>query len=360
MKEVIEQYKDIIIQIATPYSTGTGFYLKHPNLVITNEHVIRGNKEVVINSPVLGKQLSKVLFSDPKYDLAFLEIKGSPEMTEVHLSTKKKVTEGDKVIAIGHPFGLKFTATQGIISNSRHQQNDIDYLQHDAALNPGNSGGPLVNTQGDVIGVNTFIIKDGDNIGFSLPAKYLDQTIHEFQSADGQVGVRCFSCSNLVFEQTIEKGYCPYCGTKLKLPSQLDDYEATGVAKSIEVMLEKSGYQVELSRKGPNNWEVQQGSAKINIAYYEKTGLITGDAFLCLLPKKNIKPIYEFLLKQNYEMEGLTFSLRGQDIILSLLIYDRYLNADTGQKLFKHLFEKADYYDDILVDKFGASQREED
>jgi len=359
VKEFIEQYKEAIIQIATPYSTGTGFYLKHPNLVVTNEHVVRGNKEVVINNPVLEKQLSRVLFSDPKYDLAFLEIKGGPKMPEVHLSANKKVAEGDRVIAIGHPFGLKFTATQGIISNSRHLQNDINYFQHDAALNPGNSGGPLVNTKGDVIGVNTFIIRDGDNIGFSLPVKYLNQTIQEFQAAKGQVGVRCFSCSNLVFEETLEKGYCPYCGTKLKLPSQVEEYEATGVAKSIEVMLEKSGYKVELSRKGPNNWEIQQGSAKINIAYYEKTGLITGDAFLCLLPKKNIKPIYEFLLKQNYEMEGLTFSLRGRDIILSLLIYDRYLNADTGQKLFKHIFAKADYYDDILVEKFGASQREE-
>ena len=119
-------------------------------------------------------------------------------------------------------------------------------------------------------------------------------------------------------------------------------------------MLEKAGHNVQLSRRGPNNWEMQKGSAKINISYYEKTGLITGDAYLCLLPQRNIKKLYEYLLRQNYETESLTFSIKEQDIILSLLIYDRYLNVDTGLKLFEHLFERADYYDNILVEEYGA------
>ena len=85
-----------------------------------------------------------------------------------------------------------------------------------------------------------------------------------------------------------------------------------------------------------------------------------GDASLCSLPKENINPLYEYLLKQNYEIEGLTFSIKENDIVLSLLIYDRYLNMDTGMKLFKYLFEKADYYDNILVDKYGAIWKNEE
>jgi len=64
--------------------------------------------------------------------------------------------------------------------------------------------------------------------------------------------------------------------------------------------------------------------------------------------------MHEYLLRQNHEIEGLTFSIRGQDIVLSLLIYDRYLNAETGMKLFQHLFERADYYDNVLVEVYGA------
>ncbi|MCB0518796.1 MAG: trypsin-like peptidase domain-containing protein [Lewinellaceae bacterium] len=360
MKEVIEKYKNVIIQIATPYSTGTGFYLRRPNLIITNEHVIRGNREVLIDGALLPKQLSKVLYADPRLDLAFVAAPANAELPEVRLGKETRVSEGDSVVAIGHPFGLKFTATQGIISNTVHKENDIRYLQHDAALNPGNSGGPLVNSLGEVIGVNTYIISDGDNIGFSLPVQYLDETLAEYLSTGEEVGARCGACGKLVFEHTIEDGFCPSCGAKIKLPSQEDEYEPAGIARTIEEILEKSGHDVKLARRGPNLWEVRQGSAKIFVTYYDPNGLISGDAILCDMPKDNIRLVYEYLLRQNHEMEGLSFSVKGQEIVLSLMIFDKYLNLETGMKLFQYLFEKADHYDNILVEKYACTWKEEE
>ena len=171
MRDIIELYRGVIIQIATPYSTGTGFYLKEPNVIVTNDHVVRDNRKVVVDGEKIEKQLVKVVFSDPKHDLAFLEAPEVHEMPAVDLGVGKEieVKAGDPVLAIGHPFGLKFISTQGIISNTLHEQNDLNYWLHDAALNPGNSGGPLVNSDGHVIGVNTFIVKDGNTIGFALP-----------------------------------------------------------------------------------------------------------------------------------------------------------------------------------------------
>lgn len=361
MKEVIEKFKEVVIQIATPYSTGTGFYLKEHDIIVTNEHVVRGNREAVIDGKGFDKQITPILYVDQRYDLAFLKAsKHLKTLPSITLSNKKEIQEGESVIAVGHPFGLKYTATQGIISNTNHVQNDLKYIQHDAALNPGNSGGPLINEKGNVIGVNTFIIRDGNNIGFSLPVHYLEDTLASFLKGNGEVGIRCHSCSNLVFESTIDNNYCPHCGTKLELPSTSEKYEPTGVKKTIEELLEKLNYVVDLSRRGPNNWEVVQGSAKINISYHEKTGMIIGDAHLCHLPKENIKPIYKYLLKENFEMEGLTFSVKGQDIILSLLIYDRYFNEDTGMTLIKHLLERSDHYDNILVEEFGANWAEQE
>ncbi len=361
MREVIDLYRNVIIQIATPYSTGTGFYLKGPNLIVTNEHVVRGNREVIIEGEGLEKQLVKVIYADPKYDLAFLEVPDSARLPEIGLDVEAKMAEGDQILAIGHPFGLKFTATQGIVSSTVHEQEGVKYIQHDAALNPGNSGGPLVSNAGQVIGINTFIIKDGDNIGFSLPAVYLDEAIRDFQAADGGVRVRCEACSNIVSEETVENDkYCPHCGAKVELPSKAEDFQPVGVALTVEELLGRAGHDVRLSRRGLNNWEIQQGSARINISYHEETGLITGDAYLCLLPQDNIKPLYEYLLLQNYQEEGLTFSIKGRDIILSLLIYDRYLNLSTGMKLFKHLFSRADFYDNILVEKYGAHWKYEE
>jgi serine protease Do len=209
------------------------------------------------------------------------------------------------------------------------------------------------------VGVNTFIIRDGNSIGFSLPANYLNLTIEEYLKGKYAPGVRCNSCMNIVFEQEEVAKYCTYCGSKITMIRDIEVYEPLGINKTIEAMLLKLGYHIELSRRGPNNWEIIRGSAKITISYHEKTGLIVGDALLCLLPKQNIKRLYEFLLRENYKNESLSFSVRNQDILISLLIYDQYLNTETATKIFQQLFEAADKYDDILVHQFGALWKEE-
>ena len=358
--EIIDLFKQVVIQIATPYSTGTGFYISDYNLIVTNEHVVRDNNKVVIVGEDFDKQIVEVLYCDPKFDLAFLACPETTQLPSVSLAIDNTLTEGDQVIAVGHPFGLKYTATQGIVSNMLHKQDDINYIQHDAALNPGNSGGPLLAKDGKIVGVNTFIIRDGNNIGFSLPIKYLKDTLEEFREGGGEACVRCNSCLNLVFESQNKSGYCIHCGAKMKMISGIEPYEPVGISFTIEKILENLGYDNDLARRGPNNWEIIEGSAKINISYHEKSGLIVGDGYLCSLPKKNIKPLYKFLLKENYKLDGLTFSVKGQDIILSLLIYDQYLNIDSGIKLFRHLIDIADKYDDILVKDYGGRWKEKE
>ena len=360
MKDHIEYYRKVIVQIATPYCTGTGFFYGNANLIITNEHIIRDNKTVVIEGELFKRQLARIIYTDPKFDLAFIEVPPLSDPPDFTIISQSEVNQGDAVIAIGNPFGLKFNTTQGIISNTDHLITDIKYYLHDAALNPGNSGGPLINPTGALIGINTFIVKDGENLGLALPVQYLEKTINAFQKEGRKISARCDSCLIIVTEETSEQGYCPNCGAKVQLPTDADEYEPLGVSKTIEKIIEKADHEVALSRRGPNNWEIIEGSAKVTISYYEKTGLITGDAYLCTLPQKNIKPLYEYLLRLNHEIEGLTFSIKGQDIMLSLLIYDRYLNADTGLELFKHLFEKADYYDNILVEEYGAQWKNEE
>ncbi len=365
MKNVIEQYRSIVIQIATPYSTGTGFLLREAvypfgGVIVTNDHVVQGNREVVVDGTLLPRQLAKVVFSDPRHDLAFIAVPPCPDAPVAGLGIGGNVSVGDMVVAIGHPFGLKFSATQGIVSNTKHLQGDLPYIQHDAALNPGNSGGPLVNEQGVVIGVNTFIVNGGESMGFSLPVRFLAESLALWQQGKGQVGTRCANCATAVFEDTVESGFCPNCGAHIELPSDAEVYEPAGIARTIEEILEKCGHDTRLARRGPSVWEVRNGSANIFLSYYEPNGLIAGDAILCDLPSTNIQPVYEYLLRQNYEMETLSFSVRGQEIVLSLVIFDRYLTLETGMKLFRYLFEKADYFDNVLVEQFGAGWKERD
>ncbi len=354
MEQIVDLFKDVVIQIATPYSTGTGFYISDFDVIVSNEHVVRDNKEVALDGRMFEKQIRRVIYVDPKFDIAFIE--APKELASLHVPLEKMegLSEGNQVIAIGHPFGLKYTVTKGIISNLVHEHLGTTYIQHDAAINPGNSGGPLLNLDGQIIGINTFIIRDGNNIGFSLPVRYLIDTLNAFAKGQNQPGVRCNSCLNIVFEGHVHEGYCPHCGSKITMIKNIESYEAIGISKMIEEMLSELEFDVALSRRGPKNWEITHGSAKINIAYNAKNGLNICDAFLCELPSEGINEIYIYLLRQNYLLEGFSFSIKDQDIILSLLIFDQYLNQETGIKLFRELFEKADYYDNILVENYGA------
>ncbi len=359
-REIISLFENVIIQIATPYSTGTGFYLKAYDIIVTNEHVVRGNKYAVVAGKSFEKQLVPVLYMDTKYDLAFLSPPVHHQMPEIKTGSKQSLDEGDKVIAIGHPFDLKYTVTQGIISSLLHQEEEVSYIQHDAALNPGNSGGPLVDTGGKVIGINTFIIQNGNSIGFSLPTEYLIRCIEEFREGQGAKGVRCPSCKHICFEKTgYDPKYCPVCGTSITMISQIEEYEPYGVCNSVEEIISRLGYAVALTRKGPNTWSLKKGSATVNISYYEKTGLLVSDVYLCTLPENKIEDLYYYLMKQNYEMEGMSLSINDQDIILSLLIYDQYLNGETLFKLFNNLLTTADKYDNVLVESFGARWKNE-
>lgn len=355
MSDFIETYRDVIIQIATPHSTGTGFFLREPGLIVTNHHVVEGNRAVIIEGAKFKKQLAVVRYADRKYDLAFLDgPQNGPELPVVRLGVGKTMRVRDPITAIGHPFGLKFSVKSGIVSNDREIMNNIPYLHIDAALNPGNSGGPLVDNDGDVVGINTFIIRDGDNIGFSLPVSFLNDSLDDFKKAGGDNSCRCPACSNVVSESTVDNGFCSFCGNRVSLPGAAEEYMPTGVPRTIEALITRTGHDVNLSRCGPNCWEINQGSAKINITYHENSGLMTADAILCQLPRENIKPLYEFLLRENQSNETITFSVHEQDILLSLLIYDRYLNEETGMQMLQLLFEKADHYDNILVEKYGG------
>ncbi|MFN0034917.1 MAG: trypsin-like peptidase domain-containing protein [Saprospiraceae bacterium] len=360
MPDFVEDYRHTIVQIATPYSTGTGFFLRDYGLIVTNHHVVEGNRAVVIEGAKFKKQLARVRYIDSKYDLAFLDgPHNGAELPEITLGTAKTMRERDAVMAIGHPFGLKFSLKSGIVSNTAELMNGIPYLHIDAALNPGNSGGPLVDADGEVVGINTFVMRDGDNTGFSLPVRFLHETLGQFAEANSDNASRCTACLNILTEATVENKHCAHCGNKAELPSTVDEYEPSGSAKTIEGLIRQIGHDVRLSRSGPNAWEIKQGSATIIITYHDKSGLISADALLCELPKKDIKPLYEFLLRENYTNEALTLSVHEQDIVLSLLIFDRYLNEETGQAMLHNLFEKADLYDNKLVEDFGATWKPE-
>ncbi len=360
-QEIIEKYQVAIIQISAPTGNGTGFYLKEYDLIVTNNHVTGGAPEVAIQGRSFPKRLSRVWYADEKHDLAFLQPPDDIELGVVSLGNYETLKDGDNILAIGHPYGLTYTATQGVISKVDRIRNGLKYIQIDAAINPGNSGGPLVNNTGDVIGVNSFIIRGGDNLGFALPVSYLRAALELYAPHRGETSTRCPACDFLVTEENIDSAkYCPNCGTEVKLAVMPEkEAEPYGIAKTIEAILRDLGKNVKLARNGTNNWEVEEGGEQIKISYNPDNYFIAGDAFLCQLPKEpsQIKPLYKFLLEENYKLNSLVLSCTGQDIVLSCMMYDLDLTHEKGMKQFKRLFELADKYDRLLKSEFGCVDR---
>ena len=359
-QQIIELFRPAIIQIATQTSTGTGFYLKEYDLIVTNDHVVGKNAEVTIAGKFFERRLSRVWYSDVKHDLAFLQPPEEVQIPEIKLGSYEETKDGNVVVAIGHPFGLNYTATQGVISKVDRIREGLKFIQIDAAINPGNSGGPLVNKQGEVIGVNSFIIKGGDNLGFALPVNYLREALEMYLPHRGKPSTRCHSCFNLVLPDNIDSTkYCPYCGTEVKLP-QLPEKEAkpAGIAKTVEEILTELGKDVKLARDGHNNWSVKEGAAKIKINYNPENFFVAGDAYLCQLPSDatKIKPLYEFLLKENFTLDGLVLSCVKQNIVLSCIMYDLDMTKLSGVDMLRELFQKADFYDQLLEKEFSCRE----
>lgn len=355
MKEIINNYQHIIVQIHTPGGSGSGFIVKDKNLIVTNRHVIFGHERVVVRGEKFAKTLTDVIYTDPLNDIAFLRIPDGYDQSGHVSISDQKVEAGEKIIAIGHPLGLRFTATQGIVSKAERKFNNVDYIQVDAAINPGNSGGPLINERGEVVGVNTFIFRDGESLGFALPSTTLNELLVEYaQKADNERSSKCPSCTNLLKRSSLQDGYCPHCGNPFDVKEfESTPYQPEGVAARIEKIITSVGKNAELARVGKTAWDVENGSAIIKISYNTQNRFVYCDATLGSLPKDKIGPLYEYMLRENYTLESLTFSVDRQNIVLGTIMYDEDVNEETGKSILEDLFKKADEYDHLLHEQFG-------
>ncbi|MFV0606071.1 MAG: trypsin-like peptidase domain-containing protein [Niabella sp.] len=357
-KDIINNYQKAIIQIATQGGNGTGFYVREFDLIVTNSHVVGDEAEVTIAGKDFERSLSRVWYTDKKHDLAFLQPPENTTLPEIALGRYEELKDGDAVIAIGHPYGLSYSATQGVISKVDRVRDGLRFIQIDAAINPGNSGGPLVNYNGEIIGVNSFIIRGGDNLGFALPVSYLRQAFEIYRPYKGNAATRCANCDFLVTANNIDSSkYCPSCGSQVKLPEVPEkEVETVGTAKLIEDILKELGKDIKLARDGNNIWTIKEGSAKVKISYNTENFFIAGDAYLCQMPSdlSKIKELYQFLLQENNKPTGLVLSCVKNNIVLSRLLYDLDVTKESGISEFKNLFTQADHYDDQLKAEFGC------
>ena len=238
-------------------SLGSGFIIDKKGTVITNNHVINNAEDILIR--VGSKEYTaKVIGSDPYADIAVLKIETKDTFVPVKFGDSDKARVGDWVVAIGNPFGLGGTVTSGIISARNRDINLTrydDFIQTDASINQGNSGGPLFNLDGDVIGINTAIIAPGQagsiGIGFAIPANaastIIEQLIKYGETRRGWLGVRIQEVTKEIAEiENLKKAK----GALIASVGDKSPADKAGL-KAGDIILEFDGTEIDTMRKLP-------------------------------------------------------------------------------------------------------------
>ena len=235
---------------------GSGFIIDEKGIVITNNHVIQDADDIIVR--VNGDQefKAKVLGADPLMDIAVLQLETNEKFIPVAFGDSDKARIGDWVIAIGNPFGLGGTVTAGIIS-ARNRSIGLsryeDFIQTDASINSGNSGGPLFDMEGNVIGINTAILgRNGSiGIGFSIPSNsaqiVIDQLIEFGETKRGWLGVRIQDVTKEIAD--VEKLDKPR-GALVASVAENSPSEKAGI-KAGDIILEFNGERINQMKELP-------------------------------------------------------------------------------------------------------------
>ena len=298
-------------------SLGSGFIIKEDGVVITNNHVIANAEDILIR--VGDKEYkAEVIGADPYMDLAVLKMKTKDKFKPVSFGDSNKARVGDWVVAIGNPFGLGGTVTSGIIS-ARNRQIGLtryeDFIQTDASINTGNSGGPLFNLKGEVIGINTAIIAPGQSgsigIGFAIPANaasnVIDQLLKFGETKRGWLGVRIQEVTKEIAD--VEKLKKPE-GALVASVGQNSPAEKAGI-KAGDIILEFDGKKINTMKKLPNVVASTEVGKSVELKIWRNKKLISKRLTLGRLEtSEEFKETKPKIVKKDIDIQSLKIAVR--------------------------------------------------
>jgi len=299
---------------------GSGFIIDKKGIVVTNNHVIQGAEDIFVSVNGSKEYKAKVLGKDPYMDLAVLQIESQENFVPVSFGDSDKARVGDWVIAIGNPFGFGGTVTSGIIS-SRNRDIGLtrydDFIQTDASINQGNSGGPLFDLNGKVIGINTAIIAPGSSgsigIGFAIPSnpasKVINQLIKFGKTKRGWLGVRIQLVTKEIADvENLEEVE----GALVASVSENSPADKAGI-KAGDIILEFDGKRIDTMRELPKLVAQTAVGKKVILKIWRNQKLITKKVLLGRLESsEQFKTESKIELDENkyVEVEDLKISIR--------------------------------------------------
>ena len=340
-------------------SLGSGFIIDENGTVITNNHVVANAEDILVR--VGEKEYdAKIIGADPYMDIAVIKMKTNDKFKPVTFGDSSKARVGDWVVAIGNPFGLGGTVTSGIIS-ARNRQIGLtryeDFIQTDASINQGNSGGPLFNLKGEVIGINTAIIAPGQSgsigIGFAIPANaasnVIDQLIKFGETKRGWLGVRIQEVSKEIAE--VEKLKKPE-GALVASVGKNSPAEKAGI-KAGDIILEFDGKRINTMKKLPNVVASTKVGKSVELKIWRNKKLISKRLILGRLEtSEEFKETKPKIVRKDIDIESLKIVVRE---ITNEDIKSRNLNKKTTGVLITDISSRSPLFNllsinDIIIE----------
>ena len=317
-EDMFKEFNKQIERKAT--ALGSGFIIDEKGIVVTNNHVIQGAEDIMVSVNGSTEYKAKVIGTDPYMDLAVLEIESNEKFIPVVFGDSDKARIGDWVIAIGNPFGFGGTVTSGIIS-SRNRDIGLtrydDFIQTDASINVGNSGGPLFNLDGEVIGINTAIIAPGQSgsigIGFAIPSNpasnVINQLIEFGETKRGWLGVRIQEVTKEIAE--VEKLEKPE-GALVASVSENSPADKAGI-KAGDIILVFDGKRIDTMRTLPKLVAQTKVGKRVILQVWRNQKLISKKVLLGRLESSEqfkAENKTELDTSKNTKIENLKISVR--------------------------------------------------
>ncbi|CAN5549455.1 trypsin-like peptidase domain-containing protein [soil metagenome] len=344
-------FEQSLFKVMTASGSGTSFYLKDKNIFVTNYHVVGSYKKVSLQDKNGQRYLASVVVVNPQEDVAFLRTDHNFDIPQLDLHDDATLRQGDKVFVAGYPFGMPFTVTEGVVSAPNQLMDGRRFIQTDAAVNPGNSGGPMINAAGKVIGITTSKFNNADNMGFAVPVATLTEEFDALSKVtDHNFNLVCDSCSALISEKL---EFCLSCGQHVDL-KYFDEPLLSDLAKFCETAIAGLGLNPVLARVSHEFWEFHVDSALVRLFIYNNSYLYATSP-LNQLPMQNMGPLLEELLSK--DVHPYQLGVQGKELFISYRVYITDLFSARNSEINANItefFKKANEIDDYFVEKFGC------
>ena len=342
----------LVFKVTHAGGSGSCFYLKNYDLFVTNYHVVEGFHTVAIHDNDRNPYLGRVVLVNPALDIALLAVDGDfSSLPELQLAGDDSLAIGGKIYVAGYPYGMPFTVTEGSVSSPKQLVSGKYYIQTDAAVNPGNSGGPILDEDNRVVGVTVSKFTQADNMGFGIRVENLRKLLESVGELDRTVfQVQCGSCDELIAE---EEEFCPSCGDKLP-EGAFDEREESPLCGFVESAIREMGIDPVLARDGYDSWLFHKGSSEIRIFVYDGAYLFSTSP-INLLPKKEVEPVLDYMLSEDFGPYKL--GIEGRQIYIAYRIHLSDITDASEEEIRRNIVNlalKADEMDNMMVERFGC------